>query len=328
MQRLRQRTGSERELGEFWAVVDRHRAAWAGIHNATPLVRACGLAIVIGTRNDQWGGPEAPLHRRAARALASALQSADEVELVDVNSPGAPFVSLLPQRISHHPHLRSIVVSPARCAALRGGRSCERHFHEVLARNVGILAAISAGCDAIASSNIDVIPPARPLLKALLNAMPNWQHAYTLRRFEVRLEAALPAVPKRQVQPWNVTVHLHATMRLGDNLTNQRAAPPSIITNCGDFQLARRGLFRRVAYAWALDGKRQYADSFIQASWLNRHVAVHVPAGVYVHHITHARTAVKGLSTAVINPHPIYRLVGAGMERRIVNVAQNGIRIP
>ena len=237
-------------------------------------------------------------------------------------------ISLLPQSVSRHPKLRSIVVSAARCAALRGGRTCGRNFHEVLARNVGILVALSAGCDAIASSNIDVIPPSHQQLRALVNAMPNWQHAYTLRRMEVKLEEAVAATPKRLVQPWNVTVHLHATMRVGDNLTNQRAAPPSIITNCGDFQLARRGLFRRVAYAWALDGKRQYADSFIQASWLNRHVAIHVPAGVYVHHISHARAAVQGLSTASRNPDPIYRLVGSGMERRIANVAKSGVRIP
>ena len=48
-----------------------------------------------------------------------------------------------------------------RCDArvVRAGAASTR-----LARNVGVLAALSAGCENIASSNIDVIPPARHLL--------------------------------------------------------------------------------------------------------------------------------------------------------------------
>ena len=313
----------------FWAPVHENKAAWASILQSAPLAKTCILAIVIGTRNDAWGGSEAPLHQRAARALSVGLQAADEIELVDMNSPGKPMVSLLPASVSHHRRLRSIVVSASQCAAMRGGRSCGSGFHEVLARNVGVLAALSAGCEAVASSNIDVIPPARHVLDELLHALPSWQHAYTLRRREVKMSDTLAVVtPKTLVEPWNATVHIHGTMRLGMDLTNQRAAPPSIITNCGDFQLARRGLFRRVAFAWALDGKRQYADTFIQASWLNRGVAIHVPDGIYVHHITHARSAVPGLSTTARNPDPIYKVVGAGKARRIANVARNGIRIP
>ncbi len=174
-------------------------------------------------------------------------------------------LSLLPSSVAQHARLRSIVITSSDCAALRRGHSCGTNFHEVLARNVGILAAVSAGCEVIVSSNIDVVPPERQLIDELIGAMPTWQHAFTVPRVDKKLGEPLPPPPVIAVQPWNRTVHVRYTMRLGEDLTNQRKEAPSIITNCGDFQMARRELWRRVAFAWRLDGKRQYADSFMQA---------------------------------------------------------------
>jgi hypothetical protein len=111
-------------LPRFWDVVAANKAAWLSVLGAKPLGATCQLAIVVGTRNDQWGGAGAPLHRRAARALGAALASADEVELVDMNSPAAPMLSLLPAVIAQHTRLRSMRVTAQQCAELLGVPSC------------------------------------------------------------------------------------------------------------------------------------------------------------------------------------------------------------
>jgi hypothetical protein len=178
------------------------------------------LSIVVATRNDDWGATNGPtgakggLVRRASLALLRMLEVADEVVLVDLNSPPnasghpAPLIDRLPAAIRHSPRLRSIVVGRAECTALRArssarrvssetpspmgkkaaagsGLSCGGRFYETLARNVGIRAARGVF---IASSNIDVMPPSRPVLSPLLRELraAPWR-AFVLERKESHL---------------------------------------------------------------------------------------------------------------------------------------------
>ena len=93
------------------------------------------------TRNDGWGDDGAgsvPLLVRAKAALWTMLETADEVVLVDMASPGKPMIDSLPEAVRNHARLTSIVVSAAQCQELRHGYPCGTHFHELLARNVGI----------------------------------------------------------------------------------------------------------------------------------------------------------------------------------------------
>jgi hypothetical protein len=68
------------------------------------------------------------------------------------------------------------------------------------------------------------------------------------------------------------------------------------MTNCGDFQLAHRTLWRRTRFPVSMEG-RQFGDTFIQASWLNQGASLLVPHGVSVRHISHRRPAEPGSRT-------------------------------
>lgn len=141
------------------------------------------LSIVLATRDDEWGAAEKGvkinwgMRRRAGVSLSRMLEVVDEVVLVDFNSPKVPLLASLPDSVQRNPRLKSIVVTAAECAELRG-QSCGDAFLETLARNIGLSRATS---DVIASSSIDVLPPPRPVLDALIAAMPP-HHAYVLRR--------------------------------------------------------------------------------------------------------------------------------------------------
>ena len=301
--------------------------------------RPCGLSLVVVTRNDGWGDDGAgsvPLLVRAKAALWTMLETADEVVLVDMASPGKPMIDSLPEAVRNHARLTSIVVSAAQCQELRHGYPCGTHFHELLARNVGVDAA---ACDAIASTNIDDIPPSRAVLDVLLlRHMPTWQHAFTLRRYGTSLRGidAARANDTMVVVPWQVSVNLNQlppgaieATYIDDWWTypgvpepitagrwkNPYVELPSMIINPGDFQLARRELWRRVKFSMDLDNKRGQGDTFLQASWLNRDVTIHIPGGVYVLHIAHSR---GGNGAVAHNPWPSWKFSNTSNGERIL----------
>jgi hypothetical protein len=155
------------------------------------------LSTVVSIRNDNYGGN---LLHRATLALQAQLEVADEVVLVDFNTlpPRPPFVKLLPPGVREHPRLKSVVIGPAACAAMRDGRECADRYMELRARQAAVDAASG---DVIASTNIDVVPPARRVLDAMMDAVwsgineaggtggtelaPFARHAFILPREEV-----------------------------------------------------------------------------------------------------------------------------------------------
>jgi hypothetical protein len=286
---------------------------------------------------------------------------ADEVLLVDVNSPipSQPLISVLPARIRNHRRLTSIVIDAAACAAHRQrssgvrNQTCGHRFFETIGRNVGLRAARGL---VIASSNIDVLPPARPVLSKLLSAiLETPQRAFVLERRESHIwreqmashllqrwllppsavetaNASMrsflrrpktwcppttlchvqqrPAPPAREGESLDSMDDLHANMVQPDrpegivrslSLSSLDALPRgapqalnqlSLISNCGDFQMAHRDLWSRSGgFAEELGG-RQFADSTLIVSLLNCNATVVVPANVHVLHLSH------------LHPHP------------------------
>ena len=158
------------------------------------------LSLVCVTRNDDWGALWAGgLVRRATLSLLRMLHVADEVILVDMNSPKnvTPLITQLPVAIRRSPRLRTLVIDAAACAELRRKAAapsaqaqqgtakafdCGDRFYETLARNEGLRLARGA---VIASTNIDVMPPARPVLTVLVDAILHRRdRAFVLERKE------------------------------------------------------------------------------------------------------------------------------------------------
>ncbi len=125
------------------------------------------LSLALAIRNDNYGGG---LIHRATLALEAQLEVADEVVVLDFNTvwPRRPLVTLLPERVRLHPKLKSVVVDGKMCRELRRGVACGDRYIEPLARNAAVDAASG---DVIASTNIDVVPPARGALDAMMDAV-------------------------------------------------------------------------------------------------------------------------------------------------------------
>ena len=102
----------------------------------------------------------------------------------------------------------------------------------------------------------------------------------------------------------------------------------SLISNCGDFQLARRDLWARAVFedGPGLSG-RQFGDSTLMASWLNCNATIYVPSNCHVLHLSHLhphpkRTPAMWASVA-INKMPHFRLESSSatpMGKKIVDV--------
>lgn len=281
------------------------------------------VSFVLATRNDDHGGN---LARRAAVALNAMLAVADEVVLVDFNSKDAPLLTRLPT-LQGIERLRHVVIDSAMCAA-QLGKPCGNRFFESLARNIGLKAA-SHGI--IVSTNIDVIPPCRSILDWLATSVASWRHAVILERVEVpqppleeRHHAGLtepgcwrsrmdtPIINPRMQR----SVHISHLQGFGRNLFHQ----VSVITNCGDFQMARRRLWRHAPFP-RLNDSRNFADTLLQASWLNLGVTLHAPHVdvAAVAHIQHSRPRVLDGS----NQRPLLRIVHRQSGRPVHYHARN-----
>lgn len=236
------------------------------------------LSICTITRNDNYGFN---LLKRAQVALRSMLQVADEVVVVDFNSENTPMLDNL-LSLKHHKKMNHIVVTPDRCAKIIG-KSCMRHFYETHARNIAINHALELNTKFIVSTNIEVIPPSRISLFKMLYRF-NTDDVATFRRIDVDKKSVTNTLQ-------NVSCSRHHF--------SQNNMDISAITNCGDFQLAHRKTWKQVKFSEDMTG-RNFADTMLQASWLNRNKHLWVCDVVY--HIRHggSGTGSNGMSMTQI----------------------------
>ena len=220
-------------------------------------------------------------------------------------------------------NLKSVVVTASMCAQ-RLQRPCEDQMYETMARNIGIEAATHP---VIVSSNFDILPPPRPVLHASVRqAMPTWRHAVILARQEIHLEEAAaqhqaPNKNRQQQQPSALMplIQTQHCLSMDQFHWNQTVdlLDVSIIRNCGDFQMAHRDLWRRAAFAESMEN-RQYADSLVQASWLNQGAVIQVIKNVTVFHMRHKRN--NGMKR---NPRVSLRLVQQASQLQLATSTDN-----
>jgi len=211
----------------------------------------------------------------------------DEVVLVDFNSPAEPFLSRFPEHVQKHPKLKHVVVSRAECAA-KAGVPCDDRFIETIARNLAVKACTM---DVIVSSNMEDLAPPRRLINQMIAAMPSWQDTAILNR--VDLHEPFQSYPN----PDQAVTEAGCGLRLEDlPLGPLDMMVPSRIGQCGDFQMAHRKMWEEVGFSAAMIG-RQFADTMLQVSWLNRGGSIHIFSAP-VYHVDHARNNDPG-STGV-----------------------------
>ena len=195
------------------------------------------VGAVVVTRNDGYGGN---LVERSTVALTRMLDVVDEVTIVDINSRSAtPFIALLPDTISKSRALKSVVISPEHCSKELGS-PCEDKLYEALGRNIGLRESTT---DIIISTNPEVIFPSRFTLNKIIASALNDEQAdaVILPRRDVSLNDGV-SLAQRTDADENTEIVLNRNVNDWP-VGSVSLMDVSIITNCGDFQMAHRKLW-------------------------------------------------------------------------------------
>lgn len=258
-------------------------------------------AVIIG-RNDNYGGF---LNERATYCLNTMLETFDEVVYVDWNSDGRSLVEDL--QITVHPErLVAYKVTPEMCKKLMGEKiySTSQKCCEVLARNVGIRRATG---DVIVSTNIDIIPPSRGYLDALVNTVGP-KEFWTIAKHDVELKN-IDEIYKQAGSYSGLQNVL--PMYTGVNPISSRVIFPSVVMTkemietiplhghhvasslicaCGDFQIAHKSLWYEIKGFEENMKKRLYADTIVQYKAILAGATLRAHNFPPVYHIDHERS--------------------------------------
>ena len=227
------------------------------------------VGAVVVTRNDGYGGN---LVERSTVALARMLDVVDEVTVVDMNSRSAtPFIALLPDTISKSRALKSVVISPEHCSKELGS-PCEDKLYEALGRNIGLRESTT---DIIISTNPEVIFPSRFTLNKIIASALNDEQAdaVILPRRDVSLNDGV-SLAQRTDADENTEIVLNRNVNDWP-VGSVSLMDVSIITNCGDFQMAHRKLWR-LSGGFAPRHGHNFGDSNLIARWLSNGATVHL----------------------------------------------------
>jgi hypothetical protein len=253
------------------------------------------LSAVIVSRNDNYGGH---LIRTANFCLNSMLKEFDEVVYVDWNSPGGvPLTDVC--EIYNRDKLKVIVVSEDDAK-----RMCpDYHICEVIGRNIGIRNATG---DYIVSTNIDIIPPKRSHIDAVISEIPP-KSLITIASNDTTIEVVEEVTKNNssvnETLPYYIGVNpvtknrcLSPFMAIDNNILNSVPAESkfhvtSVIMSCGDFQIAHRDTWFEIKGFEESMLKRGFADGVVQHKIIKnggKVIALVLPP---VYNIQHERTS-------------------------------------
>jgi hypothetical protein len=191
------------------------------------------IGVVVVNRNDGYKDFE-----RGLIYFKSALESFDEINYIDWNSPEGSFLWEIEDQLPKTGKIKHFIIPPEICSQLIPDPTAQQ-CNEGLSRNIGIK---RSDCDYIVSTNIDIIPPTRDELEELIKTLNN-NTFYTISRREapkdlvykhshtdiVGLRKSLSDIPER---------HFPAKVTQNDNY--------SLINCCGDFQIAHKSVWEKV----------------------------------------------------------------------------------
>ena len=191
------------------------------------------IASVVVNRNDGYKDFD-----RGIIHFKSFLESFDEVNYIDWNSPSGSFLWEIEDKLPKTGKIKHFVIPPSIVDKIILDPTAQQ-CNEALSRNIGI---VRSDCDYIVSTNIDIIPPTKLEIQNLLNIGLNRHTFYTISRREAPkdiiykhkdniddLRKALSHIPER---------HFPAKVTPNDNY--------SLINCCGDFQIAYKDVWNKI----------------------------------------------------------------------------------
>jgi hypothetical protein len=239
------------------------------------------VAAVIVSRNDDYGGN---LRERAAYALSSAMATFDKVLYVDWASPSTDLVHDLRHRLPSSGALSLIRVDADHAARLVRYDPNAQRCCEVLGRNIGIRRLVDQGFDYIVSSNIDIVFPGAERVREFVRQRLAPNRMVTVARRNVEIDDVRRVASK---DPIAVSRALQSDLESYPQHPAYTVDAFSLITACGDFQIAPRrvweairGFEQRLIY-------RLLADTGVQAKAIAAGFEVQVDRDLPVFHVAH-----------------------------------------
>ena len=247
------------------------------------------IASVVVNRNDGYKDFE-----RGLIYFKSSLESFDEINYIDWNSPKSSFLWEIESELPKTGKIKHFIISQEVANKLIPEPTAQQ-CNEGLSRNIGI---VRTDCDWIVSTNIDIIPPTRKELEELISNLDK-NTFYTISRREAPkdiiykhshtdikgLRESLSHIPER---------HFPARVTQNDSY--------SLINCCGDFQIAHksvwekiRGFEEKMIYSCFLDTNIQKKSTL---NGCNLQVLYNPP----LYHMEHGAYYTKDDGTRVLDP--------------------------
>ena len=189
------------------------------------------IASVTVNRNDGYKD-----FKRGLIHFKSMVETFDEVNYVDWNSPDGSFIWEIEDKLPKKKKIKHYCISSQIVNQIIFDANAQK-CNESISRNIAIR---RSNADWIVSTNIDVIPPTRKEIKALIKGL-NKNTFYTISRREApkeivknhksikNLREALINIPAR---------HFPARVTPNDEY--------SLINCCGDFQIAHKSVWEKI----------------------------------------------------------------------------------
>ncbi len=192
------------------------------------------IGVSIMNRNDGYKD-----FKRGVTVFRSMLETFDEINYVDWNSPKGSFLWEIKDQIPQTGKIKHYVIPPSIVDLIIKDPKASK-CNQSLSRNIAIR---RSEADWIVSTNIDVIPPSREELEQFINE-GNKDTFYTISR----REAPLNIFDKYKAEEWK-DFYKELCNTVPERAMGARVTPNdiySIINSCGDFQVAHKDLWHKI----------------------------------------------------------------------------------
>tara|TARA_B110000977_G_C11069467_1_gene489027 strand:+ start:478 stop:1350 length:873 start_codon:yes stop_codon:yes gene_type:complete len=241
------------------------------------------IASVVVNRNDGYKD-----FKRGVIHFKLMLETFDEVNYVDWNSPDGSFIWEIENKIPKKGKIKHYCIPPSVVSQMIMDQNAQK-CNESLSRNIAIR---RSNADWIVSTNLDIIPPTKKELKALIKNL-NKNTFYTVSRREApkdiiynnktgQLRNLLSNIPAR---------HFPSKVTPNDDY--------SIINCCGDFQIAHKSVWDKIKGFEEEMIYACYVDTNIQKKSVLNGFKLEVLYEPAIYHMEHGAYFTKGDGTRV-----------------------------
>ena len=190
------------------------------------------IGSVVVNRNDGYKDFE-----RGIIHFESFLESFDEINYIDWNSPKGSFLWEIEDKLPKTGKIKHFIIPPEICNKIIPEPTAQQ-CNEALSRNIGIT---RSDCDWIVSTNIDIIPPTRNELEELMKTLDK-NTFYTISRREAPKDIVYKhkdnIAELRKSLSHIIERHFPAKVTHNDDY--------SLINCCGDFQIAHKDVWNKL----------------------------------------------------------------------------------